>query len=138
MTETDRTVSAAMNRELHRQRDEIELIASENIVSRLPACLLSLSWPLRVKRNPTRASLAVVMAARRMVIDGGHCSWKTLMSAHAAFPVVIPAKHRNFCHRFTMDTRQSGCTWHSKMPWNLTRNGRTLRKNRGSTSMGGI
>ncbi len=34
VAETDPAVNAAMQRELHRQRDEIELIASENIVSR--------------------------------------------------------------------------------------------------------
>ncbi|WP_352848226.1 serine hydroxymethyltransferase [Mesorhizobium sp. M0622] len=34
VAESDPAVSAAMNRELHRQREEIELIASENIVSK--------------------------------------------------------------------------------------------------------
>ncbi|MGI9502599.1 MAG: serine hydroxymethyltransferase, partial [Geminicoccaceae bacterium] len=34
LSETDPEVAAAIQRELDRQRDEIELIASENIVSR--------------------------------------------------------------------------------------------------------
>ncbi|RWQ15576.1 MAG: serine hydroxymethyltransferase, partial [Mesorhizobium sp.] len=34
VAESDPDVNAAMNRELHRQREEIELIASENIVSK--------------------------------------------------------------------------------------------------------